>query len=85
MYAKIPDQIQDVLFELEQNKLPLYLLERKRLGFDYSQLGREIMQLWHLPESYSEMFIYHREPEKSQNHSIEVKIVYVARSINHNA
>jgi len=81
MYAKIPDQIQDVLFESEQSEKPLYLLERESLGFDYGQLGSEIMQFWRLPASYCEMSIYHIEPEKAENNKIEITLVNLARSI----
>ena len=81
MYAKIPDQIQDVLFESEQSEKPLYLLERENLGFDYGQLGSEIMRFWHLPASYCEMSIYHIEPEKAENNKIEITLVNLARSI----
>lgn len=81
MYAKIPDQIQDVLFESEQSEKPLYLLERESLGFDYGQLGSEIMQFWRLPVSYCEMSMYHIEPERAENNKIEITLVNLARSI----
>ncbi|MCK5828913.1 MAG: HDOD domain-containing protein [Methylococcales bacterium] len=81
MYAKIPEQVQDVLIASEQNDKSLYLLEREKFGFDYGQVGSEIMRLWHLPESYCDIASYHMEPEKSQHNKVEVKIVNLARSI----
>jgi len=81
MYAKIPEQVQDVFLESEKSDKPLYLLEREKFGFDYGQVGSEIMRLWHLPESYCDIATYHMEPEKAQNNNVEVKIVNLARSI----
>ena len=81
MYAIIPEQTQDVLFESQESNKPLYLLEREKIGFDYGQVGSEIMQLWHLPEKYCDIARYHMEPEKAENNKIEIKLVNLARSI----
>ncbi len=81
MYAQIPEQTQDVLLESKQSNKPLYILEREKLGFDYGQVGGEIMRLWHLPESYCDIATYHMEPEKAQNNKIEITIVNLARSV----
>jgi HD-like signal output (HDOD) protein len=81
MYAKIPELAQDVLFESEQSKQPLYILEREMLGYDYGQVGSEIMRLWHLSDSYCDIATYHMEPDKAQNNRLEVEVVNLARSI----
>ena len=81
MYAKIPELAQDVLFESEQNKQPLYILEREKLGYDYGQVGSEIMRLWHLSDSYCDIASYHMEPEKAQKNQFEIQVVNLARSI----
>ena len=81
MYAKIPEQAQDILFESEQSNKPLFLLERAKLGFDYGQVGSEIMRLWKLPDSYCDIPTYHMEPEKAQNNKIEIEIVNLSRLI----
>jgi len=81
MYAKIPEQTQDVLIESQENSKPLYQVEREKIGFDYGQVGSEIMQLWHLPENYCDIARYHMEPEKAENNKVEIILVNLARSI----
>lgn len=81
MYAKIPELMQDVFFELQESYKPLHELEREKIGFDYGQVSSEIMQLWHLPENYCEIARYHMEPEKAQNNKIEMVLVNLARTI----
>lgn len=81
MYAKIPEKIQDVLIDSHHSDRPLYVLEREKLGFDYGQVGSEIMRIWHLPDSYSVIARYHMEPEKSQDFQQEIAIVNLARSM----
>lgn len=81
MYAQIPEQIQDVIFESQQTNQPVYLIEREKIGFDYGQIGNEIMKLWHLPDNYCEITLYHLEPEKASEHKIDINIVNLARTI----
>jgi len=81
MYAKIPEQTQDVLFEYQESDSPLYLLEREKIGFDYAQVGSEIMHLWQLPENYCDITRLHVEPEKALENKIEIQLVNLARTI----
>ncbi|MFW5451374.1 MAG: HDOD domain-containing protein [Methylophagaceae bacterium] len=81
MYAKIPEEIQDILMKSEQSDSPLYRLERETLGFDYGHVGSEVMKIWDLPDSYSDIARYHMEPDEAPNYHEENTIVNLARSI----
>ena len=81
MYTKIPELAQQILLESEQTAEPVFKREREILGFDYAQLGRELMQLWHLPESYQTITEFHLEPEKATRFQVETAIVHLARHI----
>jgi HD-like signal output (HDOD) protein len=81
MYAKRPELAQEALrYSLEQDE-PLFKVERKMFGFDYGQLGCELMRLWHLPKIFQEITEYHLEPEKAQLYSLETAIVHLAYTI----
>ena len=81
MYAKRPELAQEALkYSLQQGE-SLFRAERKILGFDYGQLGCELMRLWHLPENFQEITQYHFEPEKAQQYPLETAIVHLAYSI----
>ena len=81
MYTQDPEKAQEILLTSEQQSKPIYLMEREKLGFDYAQLGCEVMRLWHLPESYQEITEFHPEPEKSTQFKIETSIVHLAHSM----
>lgn len=81
MYAKHPEQTQEILYLFEQSNKPLYMLEREAFGYDYAQAGSELMRQWQLPETYCDITFYHTEPEKVESDKIEIKIVSFARSI----
>ena len=46
-------------------KIAVAEIEREQLGFDYGQLGSELMQLWHLPPVYQQVSLFHLEPERA--------------------
>ena len=79
MYTRIPEQIQEVLVLAQQSEKPLYLLEREILGFDYCQVGRELMSLWHLPGNYQDIVANHNEPTLAKKYKDEKAIVNLAR------
>ncbi len=79
MYIEMPEQMQDIFFELQESYKPLHQLERERIGFDYGQVSSEIMQLWHLPEGYCEISRFQMEPEKAKNNQTEMVLINLAR------
>jgi HD-like signal output (HDOD) protein len=81
MYAQLPEQMQDVFFELQESYKPQHQLEREIIGFDYGEVGSEIMQLWHLPENYCDITRNHMEPPKTSNIQLEIEVINLARSI----
>ncbi|MDH3387113.1 MAG: HDOD domain-containing protein [Gammaproteobacteria bacterium] len=53
--------------------------EREYLGFDYRQVGSELMQLWHLPPVYQQVAEFHLEPRKaSAEYRVAVDVVNLA-------
>jgi HD-like signal output (HDOD) protein len=81
MYAQIPEQMQDIFFELQESYKPQHQLEREVIGFDYGEVGSEIMQLWHLPENYCDITRNHMEPPTTSNIKLELEVINLARSI----
>jgi HD-like signal output (HDOD) protein len=81
MYTKIPEQVQEVILAAQHTDRPLYMLEREILGFDYGQVGSELMRLWNLPEGYQDIATYHMEPYKALLFKEEITLVNLAHCI----
>ena len=83
MFSKMSEKMQDILIESLQSDKPVSLLERESLGFDYGDVGGEVMLLWHLPESYYSIAKFHMTPKKAKEkgYELEAQIVNLARSI----
>lgn len=82
MYLKSPEVCLQVVDESETQTHSIIELERQKLGFDYTQLGKELMHLWHLPEPYRQVAAFHLEPDKADlEYRQEVLIVHLAHII----
>jgi HD-like signal output (HDOD) protein len=78
MYLEIPNATREALAESERNDQLLFHVERELIGFDYAQVGAELMRVWKLPPSLIEAIEYHIEPGKAQEYPLESAIVHIA-------
>ena len=85
MHQKIPEKSHAAVELSTQKNIQLFIAEREVLGFDYAQVGAELMREWKLPRSLQEMTEFHIEPEKSEDFKLETAIIHIASSITQNA
>ncbi|MBD9357828.1 HDOD domain-containing protein [Methylomonas sp. EbA] len=82
MFVKAPEQALDALLASQAAGLPIDEQERQVFGFDYCQLGSELMRLWHLPEVYSHIIGHHLHPESTDpNYRNETYLIYLAQQV----
>ncbi len=62
MYLAIPEESQQVMLQAKELRRPLYQIERELLGFDYAQIGSNVMRQWDLPKSLQVTTRFHPEP-----------------------
>ena len=67
MFLKAPEASLQALDDSLNELCSLAEAEQRHLGFDYGQVGSELMQLWHLPPVYREVALFHLEPERAQD------------------
>ena len=63
LFLKAPETSLQALGDAETEGRDLAEVEREYLGFDYGQVGAELMQAWHLPPSYQQVAAFHLDPE----------------------
>ncbi len=63
LFLKAPETSLQALGDAETQGRELAEVEREYLGFDYGQVGAELMQAWHLPPSYQQVAAFHLDPE----------------------
>lgn len=77
MYQAIPELCQRAIETAAEHHIQLFQAERSLLGFDYGDIGCEIMEQWSLPESLKEITKFHVEPWKTSGFPLEVALVYL--------
>ncbi|HYA15184.1 MAG TPA: HDOD domain-containing protein [Syntrophales bacterium] len=83
LYKKLPETAQKMILQCKDSRKPLYLVEREVLGFDHSDLGRALAQLWNLPPSLEEILACHHVPWQAKQYRIETCVIHIADHIAH--
>ena len=82
MYLKSPELCFQALDESQTQDTTVTDLEREYMGFDYGELGAELMQHWHLPKVYQQVAAYHLQPQLADEaFRHEVQVIYLAHAI----
>lgn len=84
-YQKIPEACRAAVDMAIEKDIDLYIAEREVLGFDYGQVGAELMREWAFPESLQETTEFHMEPEKAKQYKTETAIIHIASAITQHA
>ena len=61
--------------------LGLFLCERQVLGFDHGAIGLALAKKWGLPRALQECIEFHHEPERAQEHPLDVATVHIANTV----
>ena len=78
MYLAIPEESQQVILQAKEQQRPLYQIERELLGFDYAQIGSNMMQKWGLPKSLLVTTRFHLEPNITRNFTLEAALIHLS-------
>jgi HD-like signal output (HDOD) protein len=82
MFLKLSEASLQALDLSQQQDRNLAEVERETLGFDYAEVGAELMQVWHLPPVYQQVAAFHLEPEQAdEQYQPAVEVVHLAHAI----
>jgi len=79
--VEMPDTALQIAEKAESQNIPRYLIEREMLGFDYAEVGGELLRKWKLPNSFQETVAFHTNPSKATEFPLETAIVHLAQKI----
>ena len=78
MSIRSPDLMESVLLQHRKAKHPLHLYERSTFGFDYGELGADILENWSIPDSIAAAIRYQNCPELAPEYQHQAAILYCA-------
>jgi HD-like signal output (HDOD) protein len=79
--ARRPEQYREVLAMATQGDLAMVAAERRIFGFDYAELGAELLKAWKLPELFQFLVGAHRAPLAAKAWPVEAVISFAASDI----
>jgi HD-like signal output (HDOD) protein len=67
-----------ILAESARSGESLLTLERRKLGYDYGQVGAALLERWRLPEPLCAAVGHHLHPHRDDPHAFEAAILHIA-------
>jgi len=78
MGIRDPILMQKVMSQHQKTGYPIHLFERSTFGFDFAELGADILESWSIPDSIISGIRYQNCPEVAPDFKQEAAIVYCA-------
>jgi HD-like signal output (HDOD) protein len=78
IYTRLPNHAENLLLTAKTEQIPLSILEKKTFGFDYAEVGGELLKLWKLPACFYQAVYQHTHVTADSEFSLESAIVHVA-------
>ncbi len=81
MFIKQPELSLQTINKIEKQGCSVTETEQEYFGFDYTQVGVELMRFWNLPMMYQQITQHHLHPEQADKaYQQAVKIIHLAHS-----
>jgi len=78
MYQLMPEEAAKVLLAIRHDRRLLTGVEQEMLGFTHAEVGGELMKLWGMPESLSEVVNCYPNPDGAVVHKFDAKLLHFA-------
>jgi HD-like signal output (HDOD) protein len=78
IYTKLPSQTAKLLETAKQQQVPLAQLEKSTFGFDYAEVGGELLKLWKLPDCLSQTVYHHTQIQNEEQFALDAAIIHIA-------
>ncbi len=78
MYQNIPDLAQQALIAAREESRLLTHVEQELIGFDYTQVGAELLRVWDMPEPMQLSIRYQMDPAGAGENVLDAAIVHIA-------
>ncbi|MBN1916603.1 MAG: HDOD domain-containing protein [Verrucomicrobia bacterium] len=74
----MPDALERAMERAWRLRLSLYDAERQTIGFTHCRLGERMAMRWDLPDLVVDAVAFHHEPDVTERHSLETRIIEAA-------
>ena len=78
LFENLPEEANIIMARFASEDKLLHQLERETLGFDHTDIGAALMDLWNLPDNIKEVIAHHHNPLEAKNYGYEASIIHLA-------
>ncbi len=78
MYQKIPELAHQALETAQAEARLLAHVEQELIGYDYTQVGAELLRLWDMPPAMQASVRWHMDPAAAEEHLLDASILNIA-------
>ena len=83
IFKQEPALARDAFYRSKEQRENIYLSERKLMGFDHADVGRELLKAWHLPPGLVEAVGCHHQPQTAKEFPVDAAIIHTSDYIIH--
>ena len=81
IYSKLPEETNHILTLAQQQNKTVIQVEKHILGFDYAQVGGELLKAWKMPASHVEAVGCHTDLSSADKFALDAALVHIASTI----
>jgi len=78
MRQSIPDLILQAEELTRQQQIPMFKAEQQLIGFDFAQMGAELLNKWNLPGNLTTAIKYQLNPSQAEEYQMDAAILHIS-------
>ena len=81
LYQYLPEQAEEAMKISANTGEPIHITEEKLIGFDYTQVGKELVDAWQLPLALGEAIRHQHQPSGTPDYQYEAALLNIAGAL----
>ncbi len=81
LYQHLPEQAEEALRKSRETGEPVYVIEQGLMGFDYTEVGQAIVDIWELPKNLGEAIRHQHNPSGTPDYQFEAALLNLAGTL----
>ena len=81
IYQQLPEQAEEAIKISANTGEPIQTTEQSLLGFDYTQVGKALVDAWHLPINLGEAIRHQNNPSGTPDYQFEAALLNIAGAL----
>ncbi len=81
LYELLPEESQKAITQSKTSGEPIHTAQQHILGFDYTQVGKALVEEWQLPKNLGEAILYQTHPAGTADYGFEAALLNMANAL----